>query len=85
VKGVNEASGLRVVDHFGECVIKLVHVVNEVSVLGVELVHRTNSGDGKCQHSLDGVRLDDGAKSLVIVHPEDLDEPSENPMSLVPV
>jgi hypothetical protein len=54
-------------------------------VLDIELVHGPTPGDSQGQHSLDGGRLYDGVEGLVVVHPEALSEPPEDPASLVPV
>jgi hypothetical protein len=54
-------------------------------VLDIELVHGPTPGDSQDQHSLDGGRLYDGAEGLIVVHPEALSEPPEDPVSLVPV
>jgi hypothetical protein len=62
VCGVNEADGLRAVDGLRECAV-------EEGILDVELVHGPTPEDSQSQHSLDGGRLDDGAKGLVVVHP----------------
>jgi hypothetical protein len=75
---VNEASGLRAVDSLRECAV-------EEGVLDVELVHGPTLGDRQSQHSPNGGRLYDGAEGLVVVHPEALSEPPEDPTSLVPV
>jgi hypothetical protein len=75
---VNEASGLRAVGHLRECVM-------EKGVLDVELVHGLILGDSQCQHNSDGGRLDDRVDSFIVVHPEALSEPPEDPMRLVPV
>jgi hypothetical protein len=78
VRGVNEASGLRIVDGLRECVV-------EEGDLDVELVHEPTSRERQSQHSPDGGRLDDGAEDLVVVHLGALSEPPEDPTSLVAV
>jgi hypothetical protein len=78
VSRVNEVSGLRAVDYLGECAM-------EEGILHVELVHEPTPGDSQSQHSLDGGRLYDEAKGLIVVHPRALSEPPEDPTSLVPV
>jgi hypothetical protein len=78
VSSVNEAGGLRAVDHLRECAV-------EEGILDVELVDGPTSGDSQSQHSPDGGRLDDGAEGLIIVHLGALGEPPEDPTSLVPV
>jgi hypothetical protein len=78
VHRVIEASGLRAVDHLGECVV-------EEGVLDVELVHRPAPRDSKSQHCPDSGRLDDGAEGLIVVHPGALSEPSKDLTSFVPV
>jgi hypothetical protein len=78
VCGVNEVDGLRAVYGLRECTV-------EEGVLGIELVHGSTPEDSQSQHSPDGGRLDDRAEGLVVVHPETLSEPSDDPMSLVPV
>jgi hypothetical protein len=78
VHGVNEASGLRAVDSLGECAI-------EEGVLDVELVHGPTPRDSQSQHSTDSGRLDDGAESLVVVHPRALSQAPKDPTSLVSI
>jgi hypothetical protein len=78
VSRVNEACGLKALDHLGECVM-------EEGVLDVELVHGPTPGDRQSQHSPDGGRLDDGAEGLIVVHPRALSEPSKDTTSLIPV
>jgi hypothetical protein len=77
VRGVNEASRLRAIYSLRECAV-------EEGVLDVELVHGPTLGDSQSQHNPDGGRLDDGAEGLIVVHPEALSEPPEDPTSLVP-
>jgi hypothetical protein len=48
-------------------------------------VHGPTLGDSQSQYSPDGDRLDDGAEGLIVVHPEMLSEPLEDPMNLIPV
>jgi hypothetical protein len=57
----------------------------EEGILDIELVHGTTLEDSHSQHSPNGGGLDDGAEGLIVVHPRALGEPSEDPMSLVPV
>jgi hypothetical protein len=57
----------------------------EEGILDVELVHRPTPRDGQGQHSLDGVRLDDEAEGLIVVHLGALCEPPEDLESLIPV
>jgi hypothetical protein len=78
VRGVNEVGRLRAVHCLRECAM-------EEGVLDVELVHGSTSGDSQSQHSSDGGSLNDGVDGLVVVHPEALSEPPEDPMSLEPV
>jgi hypothetical protein len=67
VSRVNDAGGLRPVDRLREGVV-------EEGVLDVELVHGQMPGDSQSQHSLDGDRLDDGAKGFIVVYPRALSE-----------
>jgi hypothetical protein len=67
VSRVNEAGGLRPVDHLREGAM-------EEGVLDVELVHRPMPGDSQSQHSLYGGGLDDGARGFIIVYPKALSE-----------
>jgi hypothetical protein len=78
VSSVNEADGLRAVDRLKEGAV-------EEGVLDVELVHRPTPGDTQSQHSPNGGGLDDRADGIIIVHPEALGEPPEDPTSLVSV
>jgi hypothetical protein len=78
VSRVNIADGLRAVDRLGECTV-------EEGVLDVELMHGPTPGGSQSQHSPNGGRLDDGAEGLIVVHPEALSEPPEDPTSLVPI
>jgi hypothetical protein len=76
VRRVNKANRLRVVDGLGECAV-------EEDVLDVELVHRPTPVESQSQHSPDDGRLDDRAKSLIVVHPGALSEPPLDPTSFV--
>jgi hypothetical protein len=67
VSRVNEAGGLRPVDHLREGAM-------EEGVLDVELVHGPMPGDSQSQHSLDGGGPDDGAIGFIIVYPKALSE-----------
>jgi hypothetical protein len=68
VSKVNKAGELRAVDRLGEGVM-------EEGVLDAKLVHGPTPGESQSQHSLDGGGLDNGAKSLIVVHPGALGEP----------
>jgi hypothetical protein len=54
----------------------------EEDVLDIQLVHGPAPREGQSQH---GGGLCHGPKSLIVVHTEALDEPSEDPMSSIPV
>jgi hypothetical protein len=57
----------------------------EEGILDVELMDRPVSEEGEGEYGADGGELDDGAKSLVVVHSGALGEAPKDPTGLVAV
>jgi hypothetical protein len=76
--GIDEADGLATVDSLRQSAMK-------EGVLDVELMDRAVPGEGEGEDGANGGELDDGAKSLVVVHTRALGEAPKDPTGLVAV
>jgi predicted hydrolase (HD superfamily) len=67
MRGINETSGLRTVDHLSESSVKK-------SIVDVELMHGPITGESNIEDCANSGRLDDGDESLIIVDTRTLGE-----------
>jgi hypothetical protein len=78
MRGINETSGLRTVDHLSESSVKK-------SIVDVELMHGPITGESNIEDCANSGRLDDGDESLIIVDTRTLGEAVKNPVCLVSI